>query len=69
MPMALKTIEPVPGLLKDLKLLDNSFALLLETAEFYAGPQPDRSRKLVNQVIEKLRSIEAEIPSDGTNLN
>jgi hypothetical protein len=64
MPMALKTIEPVPGLLKDLKLLDNSFALLLETAELYAQLQPDRSRKLLNQVVEKLRSIEPEIPPD-----
>lgn len=69
MPMALKTIEPVPGLIKSLNLLDNSLVYLLETAELYTGSQPDRSRKLVNQVVEKLRSIETEIsPNDRKSL-
>jgi tetratricopeptide (TPR) repeat protein len=63
--MALKTIEPVPELIKDLNPLDNNnFALLSETAELYAVSQPDRSRKLLNQVIEKLRSLEPQISPD-----
>ncbi len=65
MPMALKTIEPVHELTKNLDPLDsNGLALQLDIAELYAVLQPDRSRKILNQVIERLEPLESKTSPD-----